>query len=483
MSDTTNNTPPEKFLTARVLCFKLQEIEKVTGSIKRKELFKELMPYHDTIELVDLIFNPYKPFGATPGLTETDTPWGDEITEEFEGESDPMDLPLTPVIETMNQMQLGTLRGNEAKSKMDEVIKSYPDQARNYIRRFFNKTFCKGIGESVIQTFYEKLFFGHDPMLAAGWNEANLKKWLQSDSVWIEPKYDGARSLAFAPQWCMSLPKEFKDRFLDREFVATSRSIKQWHHENVAHIIESLAPILEKGWCLDGEFLAEDWNETMSIVSSEFKHEKCLSLKFYIFDVFPANLLNTKFTFDKSYLERREWLENWLQAQKLDHIVVAPKFVVRSVEEAFRYKDMFIESGFEGGVLKRGKSIYDFSRSFMKAKCSTRDDYEILEVCAPDPESKFNVPPTELQKTQLVKKGYSLDEVNSVKHTIGSLTVSVNGSPSNVGTGFDDIERYGLQILHDRGELIGKWAEIEAHSVTRDNALREPSYKMLRLDK
>lgn len=192
------------------------------------------------------------------------------------------------------------------------------------------------------------------------------EKWLNemfnSETIIAQKKYDGERVLI---------------HFDGNDVYITSRRIskKTGHYQELQNKIINL-PILKNkiGYTiLDAECYSTSWNDIVSILHSLPERAKELQNKITVnFAVFDCLFFDGQDIRNLKYSQRYEIAQNivlYLQNQLFDsrfHIV-ENKYIY-SYDEAISYRDICVNSGYEGIVIKSLNKTYDDKGAMLKCK-------------------------------------------------------------------------------------------------------------------
>jgi ATP-dependent DNA ligase len=265
-----------------------------------------------------------------------------------------------------------------------------------------------------------------------------------------EPKYDGLRGVIIV-----------HSTKLGQTPVVNALTRTGLPIPNATHIaLELLDSGKFDGMVLDGEFLADNWNLSQSIVKSQSTHPEAETLKFYVFDMVSFADWVSKKNNDPLHKRKGDLVR---RAVGLKFTKNVPHTPCSTPEKILVTRDDHVKAGFEGIMLKDYDAPYRFKKSsdWLKAKPYFEGDFTVV--------SAFE------------GKGKHLGRLGGLK-IVG--TVQWKGAEvaveSEVGTGFDDAAREALWVLP---ELVGSTVEVEFQEVTEDGALRFPVFRRVRGDK
>lgn len=268
------------------------------------------------------------------------------------------------------------------------------------------------------------------PMLAKVYS-----KTFTSDIKFVQPKLDGIRcNVSLNGEELESISRR------NKPFYSTSFILDELKHSTFFERHPSIH--------LDGELynhdLHDDFNRIVSIVKKQNITEDDKAniekyVRYFVYDLWDDERPNL------TYGERHERIK---ELEGMHYIQVVPTFEVSSAEEVDKYFREFINSGYEGAILRLDKP-YEHKRSsnLLKYKEFCDDEFEILAV--------------------------NLGKSNTIAE---SITVKLdNGDTCNATLAFrdDECER----IWNDRENLIGKVATVSYFGKTQSGSLRFPVVK------
>lgn len=259
-------------------------------------------------------------------------------------------------------------------------------------------------------------------------------------------KTEDFSSLRF-PLYCT--PKLDGIRYLKVDNRLLSRTLKQIPNEYIQTLCKSQPEFT------DGEIIAGNFQETTSLVMSDYKEGH---FTLYVFDYLKDPNL--------SYLERMEQLSK-LECPTNDKFSVAKLLPVKisNVKELTEYEEKCLSEGYEGIMLRSPNGKYKYGRatpreqSLMKLKRFS--DYEATIIGFEEHMTNLNESiPDEMG---LLKK-QTLKENKIGSNKLGSLVVEKDGIQFKVGSGFNDSLRE--QIWDNQERYLGKIIKFKTFEVT-----------------
>ena len=330
------------------------------------------------------------------------------------------------------------LSGNAAIEAFHEVFKSVPSDDERWMRRVLQKKSATGLARTTTNKVFPGLIRVFKVQLADKWNERTAKK--MPSSVFVEPKLDGIRLLAFV------------DGGTCKMFARSGKVITNFDDT----IGVQLAKLPDGVY--DGEIMDEDFAALMRQVRR--KTDANVSSSYLaVFDYITLDdWAAQKGT--KSMRARRAFLESvfaTFTGKQLSGVFLVEQKEVPCTMEAIAAEQARWEAlGYEGAMVKSPNAVYKFGRSKHMLKVKSFSDIDL--------------------KVIGFKEGTG-------KHVgkLGSILVDCNGVEVNVGSGFDDEQR--TEIWNNRDAYLGMTAEVKYQEVTPDGSLRFPTFVYWRLDK
>jgi DNA ligase-1 len=245
-----------------------------------------------------------------------------------------------------------------------------------------------------------------------------------------------------------SQPKLDGVRCLVSEDVMQTRNGKMF--VSSPHIRDSLEAFFEEfpDFILDGELynheLKNDFEKIISLARKTKPTEKDLAeskemVEFHVYDVITPEPM--------TYAERLEFLkENVLG--RFAKVMVVPAVVVNNLEEAQEKLGEYLESGYEGQMLRKSEAAYEHRRSssLLKHKEFEDDEFEIVEVV----EGRGNW------------AGYA----KSIMIRLPNGDVQRSGMRGNF--------KNGKEILENKKDYVGTQVTVRYQNKTADGKLRFP---------
>lgn len=440
-----------------------EKIHNTQGRNEKLELIENLMQESDLrADLTDILrytYDPYKTFGIT--LNESKVKTTASLNRMISDDELPEHWEKTKKV--LDQLANRELTGHAAQNVVDSLIQPLPSQYKKWWIRIINRNLrITGIAAKSWSKHVDGLVNAINPQLCEPFDNRTI-----DTPMIVEPKYDGIRAI-FIPQPDTST------------YIAFSREGKRL--SNTESLCELLAKIYYRDVVIDGEVFFSSFHETQSITSTQSVHPNADKLQLFAFDAIDLSEWNAKLS-SQRLTHRKETLREIVNelndykiptSTKMEDIKCDPSWPVQFVpvqiistnataEKVYR---KYVSDGFEGIILKEMASPYIFKRSkvWMKMKPAHESDIRII------------------------------DAIEGQHRLIGSLgaiivegTVTFNSRPfkirSEVGTGFSDKDRAALWADHERGELVGRIAEVRYQEPDVDGALRFPVFVRMRDDR
>ncbi|AGK49087.1 hypothetical protein BTI_1584 [Burkholderia thailandensis MSMB121] len=288
---------------------------------------------------------------------------------------------------------------------------------------------------------------GFKPNLAATLTKPELIKF----PVWASPKIDGIRCVFFGG-------------------VAYSRSLKPIPNPRVQEFAKGFPSLLEG---LDGELTvgsATDANcmqNSMAVMSK--KGEPAFT--FHVFDCYAAC---AGFGERSVFVEQR--IEKFYELYPAGDIVHVPQFFVGSMGELNDMESQFLQSGYEGMMIRSPDGKYKFGRSTERegglVKVKRFVDGEAVIVGFEEEMHNAN----EATRNAAGRTERSTAQAGLIgKGSLGSFVVrDSSGRVFNIGTGYTAAQR--RDCWHDRDSFVGRVIKFKHFDHGTVDAPRHPVF-------
>ena len=403
--------------------------EKVEATSKRKEKEELFKTFEDQTKLkliIDFTYNTYRMF---------------YIVKFDDGKIYNEDLPdFCEFIGMLETLSARIRTGHAARDLVRNTILCNDKLYVKWMTRIITKDLKIGIGIKTINKIFNNLIPTFELGVCDTFKfERNVTDKLPEGDFYIEPKFDGFR--------CAIFIKNGECKFLSRN----NKPIF-----NTQLIEEEILSLGINDCMLDGEIMANDWNDTASIVMTEEEpHEKIDTLHFHCFDMLTNDEWLSKTS--EVYLSRRLRIINALMNSTLKHIhLVNNQICPKDFKEALKIFDDFINKGYEGAILKKKESKYPFfeiRKDWIKWKEFITVDVLVKEV---------------------------VTGTGKNKNRMGAAICDFNGVKVRVGGGFSDAERQ--EYWDNCSVILDKLIEIKAQAPTKKGSLRFGTFLRIRKD-
>lgn len=410
--------------TEQSLINRLESIAKVTSRTEKTQLIKRFRDKHAFFTVMDIVMNPYRVYG----LSNIPTPKKKALRPLADN------VVIEKVVGFAKQFEKMTNR-NEKLEILKDFFKHCTDQQRKWTTRILTKELRIGVQATTINKLFDEQIPTFDVQLAEPYSASKHASLVARGGYVLEPKLDGLRLVVLQ---------------------GAARSRKGHPLWNVQHFVKQLQTIPElKGMVIDGELMAANWSDSVSIARSSVSAKDVGSLKYFIFDAISEE----EFLGDApttTYAERRKLLRSvFKDQQQIDNLVLIPAVRVKTMQELDEVYAYYLSQGFEGVMLKRVKSLYTKTRGkdWLKLKPTVTEDLEIVGIN---------------------------EGCGRLEGTCGSITVERKKVLTNVSGISDKMRSY---LWENKAEVIGMIAEVSYQVLSPDKKLLFPRFKQLREDK
>ena len=324
---------------------------------KDKETFLlQLKRHYDGLlrQVLDYTYNPFKNYRLTIDAT--------KFALDYYSDAEPVDVVWPRFIAILDAMNAGTLSGHAARDKFEETVSPLGDTIQHWLACILNRDLRMGVNVKTIAKLYPDLFPETTPMLCETLDFKDVDAGKRLMFWTMEPKFNGVRGLAFVDydaQTVKFVTRNGKEVF-NTEIVAAE--LLKLHHSGM--------------FVFDGELLADNWNDTISILHRRTEHPKRASLRFYAFDVVAGGNWYARQT--PPLRDRRATLADLITR---NGNVVRAKWTPLMTKDALRDGlNAYVKAGYEGAVIKDPNAPYEWGRSdrWLKIKPFYEHTFKII---------------------------------------------------------------------------------------------------------
>lgn len=320
--------------------------------------------------------------------------------------------------------------GGEAKRLLGEACLDAEDQ--ELITRVLRKDLRCGVGPQLVLKAYPGLIRQFKVMRAHKYDVAKSRT-----SYAVEPKYDGLRCVAIVESGVVLLLSRNGLPFTSSDHLK----------EQILELTKGLGDCV-----IDGELISGNFNESSSAVRR--KEQQNENTNYHLFDVMGMDEWNNPL---RPYYQRRQDLESLFPRDtEFKNLKLVPSFRVETDEEVMNLYNRFLDTGYEGAIVKNVKGLYRKGKHRDWLKLKEINDVDLLVKDVIQGEGKY----------------YGM---------LGAVIVYFKGKRVSIGTGFSDEERE--MFWADPNLIRGKVIEIHYHQATPDGSLRHPRFHCVREDK
>jgi len=324
--------------------------------------------------------------------------------------------------------------GNAAIDRVQACFSSVSEENEKWMRKILKKHLAIGASTKTVNKVFPGLVPTFDVSLAQKFDE---KRLTGKKTVAVEPKLDGIRCFAVVRNGSAQL------------FARSGKLIT-----NFDLTIGKELSKLGDG-CYDGELMGEDFT---SLMRQAYRKDGVDTSQTYLslFDFLPIDEWLAGETV-MTCRDRGVELQGRLKNVNHKHIRMITRWEIEAdTDKIETLHRVFIDSGYEGAMVKDLDAPYRFGRG-----------YEVMKL------KQFQDVDLEIE---------SLQE-GTGKHVgkLGSVEVTFNGVKVRVGSGFSDELRD--EIWADPNAFIGRIVEIRYQEVTPDGSLRFPTFVCFRNDR
>jgi len=346
------------------------EIQKVSSRIKKEEIFLSLLegPSADLVkEVLEYTYRPTWNYHLTVGeVTLWSVPeYSSNAISNFLWKS---------AKRTLDKCRDKSLPIADARLVIKQLFDAHSDVYVYWLSNIINRNLRIGLADKTIAKYVKGMLPNTSPMLC---DVLDIEENRSYKDWYAEPKFDGLRAIVAVE---------------DGEATVFSRSGKpMW---NCDHICEEIKALGVDNVVYDGEFADPvSFKASISVLHTQKKHGKSKNVKFWAFDCLPIAHwkaqasdipLETRKTMLKHVLKVRIENAQKLKGKPLEHIKFVPstRLIHGTQEELRQILDLHVENGFEGIVVKKKGSVYEWKRTktWLKLKPYFEADLKIVGI-------------------------------------------------------------------------------------------------------
>lgn len=388
----------------------------------KQDKINVLMSVEDDVDISNLLY-----YALSPDIVFGIKSWDEPLA--YSAVDNDIDIFLD-LLKALSQNPSNSM-GN--KELITCILMQYTEETARVFAKVIRKNLGYGITVKLVNEAYPNHIPTFDICLCSRFEERHGGK-----QYFIEPKFDGVRLIIMYGE-CNNI----------HYFSRRGKSMFQ-----LAGILdEDMRKIYKYVKCpfvLDGELVAESFDQTISLKAPSAINKD--NLKYKVFDIIPYIEWVNRDCF-LPLRDRRDTLIKVLR-DKLETIELVPYYTSENMEDISKLYNYIVNIGFEGIVLKRPNSLYEYKRSQNWIKMKPVNTYTGII--------------TEINRGT----GKYID-------CMGSVIVEgvEQGEPFKVrvGSGFTDSMRE--HIWHNQPNYMKLCIEVKAQSMTKDGSLRFPIFK------
>lgn len=369
-----------------------------------------------------------------------------------------------------------SLTGGAARSAVADQLGRLNEASAELLKRIITKDLRAGFSANTVNKACPGLIPTFDCMLAHPFESKRITSW----PVFVEPKLDGVRVLAF-----VDLSPTPTVRFYSRsgkEFM-TFEHLKQPIIGAIQALSEGPATECGASLVMDGEVVSGSFNKTVGDVRRS--SGQATDARFIVFDLLTREEFNAVDAKGRcmdagTYQQRRTRLLDTLLTTTVRELAAGgirlpvsavPSFKVGALEEVHGIYGTWRAIGLEGAIVKLPDAYYRRDRDYGWMKLKAEESADVRIVGAFEGEGKY-------------------------VGALGGVVVDFKGVRVRVGSGLSDEQRteFYQAWRHDTGpgrthyegqvgDLVGRLCEVVYHEVTPDGSLRHPRFRRFRDDK
>lgn len=247
-----------------------------------------------------------------------------------------------------------TITGNEAKNTVAAVFQLMDKRQQKWAERILLKNLRCGVSESIVEKTWPGLIKKFAVQLAETVEssfdaEGNLNIYDVQFPVRVDPKLDGLRLIA-----------------IKTKGVCTLYTRNGTVLETLPKIKAAVEALDFDDIVLDGEGMAQDWNESASIMMARKTHKDDSNMFYNVFDAMSLDHWVAQ-SCPMIYKDRLEFakilLTSSTKENRQDCLRLVPFTIANNARQVQVYYEGWLDGGYEGVMIKDLNALYKFKRS------------------------------------------------------------------------------------------------------------------------
>lgn len=331
------------------------------------------------------------------------------------------------VFNILDMLAAREITGNAAREAVTTMLSKFTKETSELLARIINKDLKAGFSSDTVEKIYPGLVPSFGVMLAVKADD----KFKYEFPVQAELKFDGQRTIAICDiSGCAYFSRSGK----------SSEHLNGLFDEELQNIVKHIGEAI----VIDGEVMGSNFTETINAKKSTNQDAKN-NLKLFAFDYMTlAEWKDRKCTTVQS--QRSENLSKILSDLKCLKIIKSKQRNCDTKEDLMKFYNEALTDGFEGLILKKPNSLYEWDRSKSWAKVKPVIDVDLTVL------------------------GFYPGQVGTrLGNTLGGIIVEgtdENGNhiKSDCGSGFNDEMRN--EVWNNQDKYLGMKVMLEAQELS-----------------
>ncbi len=356
----------------------LEEIRKTSGNNAKMDMLRK---YENDVVLCRILYYMYNPFHQ----------YYIRKIPKYERSYNASTFTWDQIFSILNEFRLREVTGNAAIEKLSHLLSYIHYKDASLVELILKKDSKTGLSTTFINRVLPNLIPKFEVMLAdANVNIGNL--FSKYDFLFQQKKSDGKRMI-------VTVENRDEITFLARSGKSIDHMI---NHDLLVNGIKTLFNKLwdtkySKGFVLDGEVImkdenGKDYNRKYSngrIMRKELPLEEIRRFHYEVWDIVPLN----DFVNNTNEVPYETRFYDLLDAFKLGYsnMSVIETFTPTSLEEVMEINTKYMQSGYEGSVVKTPDHFYETkrSKSWIKIKNELECDLKVVQFNYGQPGTKY----------------------------------------------------------------------------------------------
>lgn len=438
----------------------LESLEAVSGRLEKEAILRNHKDNYGLKQVMLFTLDPTIDFGIKKfnKVNSKDKFLLIEVYKEF---------PWKSFLAMLAQFNMRAITGNAAKKAVEDFYSHCDDVSKKWVERIILRNLRCGVNTSTVEKIWPGLLTSFEPQ-AANTLDVVIYDKTKKRNPCPEPDYTSARTVQnpenpdeyFVFLDSVSFPRWVDPKFDGLRTVAFKRNGKVELKTRNGSAIDTLPQIKKTledlpydNFVLDGEGMAADWNQSSSIIMSDKNTKDDSDMVYRVFSGLTIEEWDKQVS-TTSYESRKDKVSSILgELRSNSKVQPVQGKIVKTYVDIINYYLQCLSEGYEGIMIKDLNAPYAFKRSDAILKLKPSATYE-----------------------GVIVGWYEGNKGTKWEGKFGGFSILLdNGIITNCGGGFKDEHR--IEFGKNPESYYGKILEVKGQPpLTKDGKIRFPRW-------